>query len=167
LPWWRIISLCSSHLNLEILKNCLKDYANILYVSRWTDARQEIRSHARTLGCNFIMGYSEDAVVWEDVVVLRTTGTAVVADLTQILDLDSKGLFGPPFLRGRESGESGSHGIETAHSPPRETTTARKSGDSGSSECPSSLLHAPHPGKGYLFPCRTTRCGVCKKVHIL
>lgn len=30
----------------------------------WSEIRQEIRSHARCLGCNMVVGYSEDTVIW-------------------------------------------------------------------------------------------------------
>ena len=30
-----------------------------------TEIRQEVRSHARALGCNMIVGYQERTVIWE------------------------------------------------------------------------------------------------------
>ena len=30
----------------------------------WQDIRKEVRSHARSLGCNLIVGYTEDTVIW-------------------------------------------------------------------------------------------------------
>ncbi len=65
----------------------------------WTEIRQEIRAHARCLGCNVVVGYSEDTVISEDVAVLCASGTAAVGDLGQMLDVDAgSALFGPPFL---------------------------------------------------------------------
>jgi len=120
----------------------------------WAETRQEVRSHARCLGCNFVVGYSEDAVIWEDVIVLCASGTAVVADMGQILDLDGGGgsaLFGPPFVH------SGS-----AHSP---TRGGGKRGDNGSNEASAdcSLLHVNPSEHGLPYACKTSRCGVCKK----
>ena len=34
--------------------------------SWWTELRKEVRSHARCLGCNVVVGYSEDTVIWFD-----------------------------------------------------------------------------------------------------
>ena len=33
--------------------------------SWWVEIRQEVRSHARALGCNMIVGYQERTVIWE------------------------------------------------------------------------------------------------------
>lgn len=32
--------------------------------SWWTDVRMEVRSHARSLGCNVILNYSENTTIW-------------------------------------------------------------------------------------------------------
>lgn len=46
--------------------------------SWWTELRMEIRSHARALGCNVVLGYSETTTITEDVCVLSATGTAAL-----------------------------------------------------------------------------------------
>ena len=40
----------------------------------WVEIRQEVRSHARALGCNMIVGYRENTVIWEDVLILTASG---------------------------------------------------------------------------------------------
>lgn len=47
----------------------------------WSELRMEIRSHARTLNCNAVLGYSEDASISDDICVLSAYGTAAVIDL--------------------------------------------------------------------------------------
>ena len=42
----------------------------------WSELRDEIRSHARTLCCWHIIGYSESSTIHDDVCVLSITGTA-------------------------------------------------------------------------------------------
>jgi hypothetical protein len=42
----------------------------------WAEVRKEIRSHARALNCNFVLGYSETTSVYEDICILCATGTA-------------------------------------------------------------------------------------------
>jgi uncharacterized protein YbjQ (UPF0145 family) len=53
----------------------------------WTEVRDEIKSHARTVGCSFVAGYSETTSISEEVVLLYCSGTAVNIDtsLLQIL----------------------------------------------------------------------------------
>ncbi|XP_055848018.1 C2 domain-containing protein 5 isoform X3 [Episyrphus balteatus] len=49
--------------------------------SWWTELRMEIRSHARALGCNVVLGYSEATTISDDVCVLSATGTAAVINM--------------------------------------------------------------------------------------
>jgi len=53
----------------------------------WSELRDEIRSHARTLCCWHVIGYSEASTIHDDVCVLSITGTAATVrglpDLTQ------------------------------------------------------------------------------------
>jgi hypothetical protein len=42
----------------------------------WQELRDEIRSHARTLCCSHVIGYSEASTIHDDVCVLSLTGTA-------------------------------------------------------------------------------------------
>ncbi|KAF6211899.1 hypothetical protein GE061_012416 [Apolygus lucorum] len=46
--------------------------------SWWTELRLEVRSHARALSCNAVIGYTEHTTVCEDVCVLSASGTAAV-----------------------------------------------------------------------------------------
>uniref|UniRef100_A0A1Q3G2Q2 Putative ca2+-dependent phospholipid-binding protein n=1 Tax=Culex tarsalis TaxID=7177 RepID=A0A1Q3G2Q2_CULTA len=52
--------------------------------SWWNELRMEIRSHARAIGCNMVLGYSETTTISEDVCVLSAIGTAAVINLQQI-----------------------------------------------------------------------------------
>lgn len=44
--------------------------------SWWTELRMEVRSHARAIGCNVVLGYSEHTSICDDVCVLSASGTA-------------------------------------------------------------------------------------------
>ncbi|CAH0562674.1 unnamed protein product [Brassicogethes aeneus] len=44
----------------------------------WSELRMEIRSHARSLNCNAVLGYSETTSICDDVCVLSAIGTAAV-----------------------------------------------------------------------------------------
>ncbi|XP_071520258.1 C2 domain-containing protein 5 isoform X3 [Panulirus ornatus] len=56
----------------------------------WTQLRMEIRSHARALACNVVLGYEEFTTISDEVCVLNATGTAAVISL-HYLDTDSSG----------------------------------------------------------------------------
>ncbi len=43
----------------------------------WSELRDEVRSHAKTLGCTHVVGYSESATIHDDVCIMSATGTAV------------------------------------------------------------------------------------------
>jgi uncharacterized protein YbjQ (UPF0145 family) len=53
----------------------------------WQELRDEIRSHAKTLGCSHVIGYAEASTIHDDVCILSLTGTAATVrglpDLTQ------------------------------------------------------------------------------------
>ncbi|XP_036376316.1 C2 domain-containing protein 5 isoform X4 [Megalops cyprinoides] len=44
----------------------------------WEEIRQEIKSHARALGCHAVVGYSESTSICEEVCILSASGTAAV-----------------------------------------------------------------------------------------
>ncbi|XP_046602005.1 uncharacterized protein LOC107220856 isoform X1 [Neodiprion lecontei] len=47
----------------------------------WTEIRMEVRSHARALACNVVLGYREETSICDDVCVLSAAGTAAVINL--------------------------------------------------------------------------------------
>lgn len=58
----------------------------------WKELRMEVRSHARALGCNVVLGYSEHTSICDDVCVLSAAGTAAVISLQySSSDLDTSG----------------------------------------------------------------------------
>ncbi|XP_034032480.1 C2 domain-containing protein 5 isoform X1 [Thalassophryne amazonica] len=44
----------------------------------WEEIRQEIKSHARALGCHAVVGYSENTSICEEVCILSASGTAAI-----------------------------------------------------------------------------------------
>ncbi|XP_008834462.1 C2 domain-containing protein 5 isoform X7 [Nannospalax galili] len=44
----------------------------------WAEIRQEIKSHAKALGCHAVLGYSESTSICEEVCILSASGTAAV-----------------------------------------------------------------------------------------
>ncbi|XP_050580913.1 uncharacterized protein LOC126917734 isoform X2 [Bombus affinis] len=47
----------------------------------WKEVRMEVRSHARALACNVVIGYKEETSICDDVCVLNAYGTAAVINL--------------------------------------------------------------------------------------
>jgi len=47
----------------------------------WIELREEIRSHARTLGCQAVIGYSEVTTIHDEIIVLSATGTAATLSI--------------------------------------------------------------------------------------
>lgn len=52
----------------------------------FNELRMEIRGHAKSLGCNVILGYTESTTVSDDVTVLSASGTAAVINLQYASD---------------------------------------------------------------------------------
>ncbi|KAF9355095.1 hypothetical protein BGX26_007000 [Mortierella sp. AD094] len=48
----------------------------------WDELRDEIKSHARVLGCSHIIGYQEAATINDELIVLSAVGTAANLDMT-------------------------------------------------------------------------------------
>ncbi|CAG9855251.1 unnamed protein product [Phyllotreta striolata] len=58
----------------------------------WSELRMEIRSHARSLNCNAVLGYSESASINDDICILSAYGTAVVINFHKNEEDDYSGL---------------------------------------------------------------------------
>ncbi|XP_059080559.1 C2 domain-containing protein 5-like isoform X2 [Tigriopus californicus] len=130
----------------------------------WSEIRQEIRSHARCLGCNMVVGYSEDTVIWDDVVVLCASGTAASGNLHYMLDLDTNGsIFGPAFLNkndvnlGKAQGSIGNGGEEALPSSASSVPIV----SNGSGVWGGSCSYAHIPYLEYTLPF-TSKCGKCQ-----
>ncbi|CAH2278533.1 C2 domain-containing 5 isoform X14 [Pelobates cultripes] len=52
----------------------------------WAEIRQEIKSHARALGCHAVVGYSESTSICEEVCILSAAGTAAVLNPRYLQD---------------------------------------------------------------------------------
>ena len=57
----------------------------------WVEIRQEVRSHAKALGCNMVVGYQEKTVICEDVLIMSSFGTAAVCNLDFLSEVEGRG----------------------------------------------------------------------------
>uniref|UniRef100_A0A8C4IGY3 C2 domain-containing protein 5 n=1 Tax=Dicentrarchus labrax TaxID=13489 RepID=A0A8C4IGY3_DICLA len=53
----------------------------------WEEIRQEIKSHAKALGCHAVVGYSESTSICEEVCILSASGTAAILNPRYMLQL--------------------------------------------------------------------------------
>lgn len=58
--------------------------------SWYNELRMEIRGHAKSLGCNVVLGYTETANINDDVTVLSACGTAAVINLNYVSHEDGE-----------------------------------------------------------------------------
>ncbi|XP_069718616.1 C2 domain-containing protein 5 isoform X10 [Phaenicophaeus curvirostris] len=131
----------------------------------WAEIRQEIKSHAKALGCHAVVGYSESTSICEEVCILSASGTAAVLNPRFLQDgtmegcLEQRLSWQPDFFSiGSEKGEvdffpqsqdsSSLLGIEEA-SPP------------GCGFC-----HIPYDELNMPFPAHLTYCYNCRKQKV-
>uniref|UniRef100_A0A803VH60 C2 domain-containing protein 5 n=1 Tax=Ficedula albicollis TaxID=59894 RepID=A0A803VH60_FICAL len=131
----------------------------------WAEIRQEIKSHAKALGCHAVVGYSESTSICEEVCILSASGTAAVLNPRFLQDgtmegcLEQRLSWQPGFFSiGSEKGEvdffpqsqdsSSLLGIEEA-SPP------------GCGFC-----HIPYDELNMPFPAHLTYCCNCRKQKV-
>ncbi|KAL5274474.1 C2CD5 family protein [Megaselia abdita] len=139
--------------------------------SWWTELRMEIRSHARALGCNVVLGYSEETTISDDVCVLSATGTAAVinmsykmessqSDLTtpgkMVFSLDEKDMFKENKIPENTISKDMS---SSYNGPPK-----LPSFQSISSGCV--LSHVPYNPVTVPFSCKLKKCAICKKARV-
>ena len=96
------------------------------------------------------MGYTEETSIWDDLVVLSASGTAVVGNLNFMLELESVGLFGPPYL------PLGS----------RPTTSSKSGAPVQEDNAVCSLLHITISETGLPFSWRVHKCHACGKYPV-
>jgi len=90
--------------SVKILKKSNTQETRDIY---WTEIRNEIKSHAKSLGCNYIIGYVESTTIQqsEDLCIFSATGTAAILDL---VDRRAPNVINTMLLE--ESGEEAASG---------------------------------------------------------
>ncbi|KAI4485363.1 hypothetical protein M0804_006868 [Polistes exclamans] len=152
----------------------------------WTEIRMEVRSHARALACNVVIGYKEETSICDDVCVLNASGTAAVINLhNSNSDQDNvfvnrlqQGLIAASIESERDKPSQKSSVNKTERSdidPPNHTTNP-----SGRNKCASesndhesyaqshgcSLCHLPYSGSNIQFKVNMSKCAICKRAKV-
>uniref|UniRef100_A0A182R520 C2 domain-containing protein n=1 Tax=Anopheles funestus TaxID=62324 RepID=A0A182R520_ANOFN len=104
--------------------------------SWWNEIRTEVRSHARSLGCNVILGYVEQTTIDDDICVLSATGTAAVINLQFGSDM---------WMADASLNASGEGGAETAGKEHMTSSLDRQDFDR---ECSGSREQTPNTVEG-------------------
>ncbi|XP_053575078.1 C2 domain-containing protein 5 isoform X2 [Bombina bombina] len=110
----------------------------------WSEIRQEIKSHARALGCHAVVGYNESTSICEEVCILSASGTAAVLNPRFLQEsvpesgLEQRLSWQPGFL------------IGTEEAPPLVCT----------------FCHIPYDELNMPFPAHLTFCCSCRKQKV-
>ncbi|KAF9127476.1 hypothetical protein BGW39_005843 [Mortierella sp. 14UC] len=145
----------------------------------WNELRDEIKSHARVVGCSHIIGYQEVATINDELIVLSAVGTAANLDMTA---------FTPGFFdSGRNLSRSGSISRSYVDNGADNLSTSvggakasfqnslkeqqwmdmlakRKSKRKQPSAC--RMCHIPFHRKSSPFPMSLIKCQKCKKKYV-
>jgi hypothetical protein len=144
--------------SVKLLDECEEDDSGVTRDKWWQEIRQELRGHARCLGCNVVVGYTEDTVISEDCVVMCASGTAATCDISLMLDLDSSsGIFGPPFLN------SGMMKI-AATKDELQQQQQQYAAKAPVENC--SYLHVPYVDYSLPYSCKLSKCATCGKGRV-
>ncbi|KAF4091882.1 hypothetical protein AMELA_G00042050 [Ameiurus melas] len=116
----------------------------------WEEIRQEIKSHAKALGCHAVVGYSESTSICEEVCILSASGTAAILSSRFIQD----------------------GALDTEHRLSRQHGTERGEGEMGSSASlgfddvvppACGFCHIPYDELNMPFPAQLTYCHCCRR----
>ena len=111
----------------------------------------------------------------EDIIILCASGTAVVGNLSFMLDLEAVGIFGPPFkpnnagnvLRTKSDAGYYPTNAEAGLSPPLsaniESGAGLESGSSSQNRFQCSLVHIPYADISLPYACRVSKCRCCSR----
>ncbi|KAF9211856.1 hypothetical protein BGZ59_007512 [Podila verticillata] len=145
----------------------------------WDELRDEVKSHARVLGCSHIIGYQEQATINDELIVLSAVGTAANLDMTA---------FTPGFFdTNKNLSRSGSISRSYVDNPMENLSTSiggakasfqnslkeqqwmdmlakRKSKRKQPSAC--RMCHIPFHRKSSPFPMSLVKCQKCKKKYV-
>ncbi|KAG0331381.1 hypothetical protein BG000_010966 [Podila horticola] len=145
----------------------------------WDELRDEVKSHARVLGCSHIIGYQEQATINDELIVLSAVGTAANLDMTA---------FTPGFFdTNKNISRSGSISRSYVDNPMDNLSTSiggakasfqnslkeqqwmdmlakRKSKRKQPSAC--RMCHIPFHRKSSPFPMSLVKCQKCKKKYV-
>ncbi|XP_062447729.1 C2 domain-containing protein 5 isoform X10 [Rhea pennata] len=131
----------------------------------WAEIRQEIKSHAKALGCHAVVGYSESTSICEEVCILSASGTAAVLNPRFLQDgtvescLEQRLSWQPGFFSiGSEKGEVDFF--------PQSQDSSSLLGMEETSPPGCGFCHIPYDELNMPFPAHLTYCYNCRKQKV-
>ena len=101
----RIAGVAMAHSIKTVPKGSSEEKGRATRDKWWSELRAEVKSHARFLGCQYVLGYRETTVFYNDIILLTASGTA--ANL-KMLSSPLNGASGPIPSSGMISNTSSS-----------------------------------------------------------
>ncbi|XP_072256022.1 C2 domain-containing protein 5 isoform X7 [Pyxicephalus adspersus] len=130
----------------------------------WAEIRQEIKSHAKALGCHAVVGYSESTSICEEVCILSASGTATVLNPRFLQDATSD-CCSEQRLSAQPGFFVGSDKADFDYFPHNKDSALRI----GVDEAPSPVCgfcHIPYDELNMPFPAHLTFCYNCRKQKV-
>ncbi|XP_068962349.1 C2 domain-containing protein 5-like isoform X4 [Petaurus breviceps papuanus] len=131
----------------------------------WAEIRQEIKSHAKALGCHAVVGYSESTSICEEVCILSASGTAAVLNPRFLQDgtvegcLEQRLSWQPGFFSiGSEKGEVDFF--------PQSQDSSSLLGQEENLPAGCGFCHIPYDELNMPFPAHLTYCYSCRKQKV-
>ncbi|KAL0968347.1 hypothetical protein UPYG_G00265700 [Umbra pygmaea] len=126
----------------------------------WEEIRQEIKSHARALGCHAVVGYSESTSICEEVCILSASGTAA--------------MLNPRFMR-EGCLDTGGSDHRLSRQPPLVVAGSERNdtevgsawlGFEDASPPSCGFCHIPYDEFNMPFPAQLTNCYRCRRQKV-
>ncbi|XP_055789678.1 C2 domain-containing protein 5 isoform X4 [Salvelinus fontinalis] len=126
----------------------------------WEEIRQEIKSHAKALGCHAVVGYSESTTICEEVCILSASGTAA--------------MLNPRFMR-EGCLDAGGSDHRLSRQPPLGTVGSERAegevssawlGFDDASPPSCGFCHIPYDEFNMPFPAQLTYCYHCRRQKV-
>ncbi|CAG9760324.1 unnamed protein product [Ceutorhynchus assimilis] len=114
----------------------------------WSEIRMEIRSHARSLNCNAVLGYTELTSICDDVCVLSACGTAAVIDFNSSAG-DEDNVFNVQLIHKVANGHQRTTHDSPEHRNPLVYTCC--------------ITHLPYDEKTVPVKAKVSKCPICLK----
>ncbi|KAI1310514.1 hypothetical protein EDD11_003719 [Mortierella claussenii] len=145
----------------------------------WNELRDEIKSHARVLGCSHVIGYQEAATINDELIVLSAVGTAANLDMTAFTsgffdttkNLSRSGSISRSYIENPSdnlsasiAGAKASFQNSLKDQQWMEMLAKRKSKRKQPSAC--RMCHIPFHRKSSPFPMSLVKCQKCKRKYV-
>ncbi|XP_075146095.1 C2 domain-containing protein 5 isoform X2 [Haematobia irritans] len=145
--------------------------------SWWTELRMEIRSHARSMGCNVVLGYSESTTISDDVCVLSATGTAAIINMGYNRSVSQSDIFN---IAKNTAGNVMSVSLEEKTAGNNESSFKDAGGVSNGSvgkkyglsslmimpKTSCTICHVPYNANSIPFSVKMRKCAICGKGRV-